>query len=438
MNAKQYLLYKKNFLIYGFGKSGFSTYKYLKQRNNCKIFDDNQKNIPFKYRKKSINFSKIKNHCFDYIVLSPGININRCKLSKYLKKNQSKIITDLDIFYLSYPKIKKITITGTNGKSTTSKLLYDVLKAHKKDVRLTGNIGNPILLEDRVKNNTIFIIEASSYQLDYSKFFRSDYSVILNLSPDHLERHGNYKNYIKAKFKLIKSQSEKNYAFIEKKNKFLNNLIKKNKTKSKIYKVNLKKYKKFSKLINNTYFNNRSNFENLTFILAMSKYLKLNYKKIIKVTNKFKGLNFRQEIIYNSKKLMIINDSKSTSFSSSKPLLESFKNVYWILGGLAKKGDKLDLDKKYFTNIKAYIYGKNKNFFSKILSKKINYKISKNLNHSLSLIFKEITKNYREKKTILFSPSAASFDQFKNFEERGNYFNKLTKFYIKKYGFSSE
>ena len=166
----------------------------------------------------------------------------------------------------------------------------------------------------------------------------------------------------------------------------------------------------------------------------MSKKLKLSLNKIIKVTNKFKGLNFRQQIIYNTKKLMIINDSKSTSLSSVEPLLESYKNVYWILGGLAKKGDQLKLNRKHFVNIEAFIYGKDKYFFSKLLNNKIKYKISKNLNNVLHIIFKEILKKYSKKKVILFSPSAASFDQFKNFEDRGKYFNKIIKSYIKKYG----
>ena len=208
------------------------------------------------------------------------------------KKNSSKIITELDIFYLTYPHITKITITGTNGKSTTSKLLYDVLKEHGKDTRLTGNIGKPILLETNFKNNTLFVIEASSYQLEYSKFFKSEYSLILNLSPDHLERHGNFKKYAKAKFKLIQNQSKNNYAYIENKNYLLNNLIRKNKTKSKIYRVNYKKYQKYYKLIANDYFRNIPNFKNLSFIFTISKNLKLSCmtdhlinKAVTKITN---------------------------------------------------------------------------------------------------------------------------------------------------------
>jgi len=113
-------------------------------------------------------------------------------------------------------------------------------------------------------------------------------------------------------------------------------------------------------------------------------------------------------------------------------LLDSFNNIYWILGGLAKKGDKLKLKKENFAKIKAFIYGKDREFFSKILSNKIQYKISKNLNHSLSLVFKDLRKGVKEKKIILFSPSAASFDQFNNFEDRGKYFNKIIKNYLKK------
>ena len=429
---KETIFFKKNFLIYGFGKSGYASYKFLCKKNDCKIIDDNKKNIPSIYNHNSISYKHLKKNNFDYIILSPGIDINKCRLSIYLKKNINKIITELDLFYLSYPNLKKITITGTNGKSTTSKLLYDVLKKHRKDVRLTGNIGNPTLLEKNLKKNTLFIIEASSYQLEYSKFFKSEFSLILNLSYDHIERHGSFKNYIRAKFKLIQNQSKKDCAFIEKDNYILNNLIKKKKTNSKIYRVNYKNYKQYYKLITNNYFKNISNLKNLSFIFAISKNLKLNLNKIINVANKFKQLDFRQQIIYQTKKLIIINDSKSTSLSSTLPLLESFNNIYWVLGGIAKKGDKLKLKKENFRKIKAFVYGRDKLFFSKILNNKIKYKISKNLNRCLLKVFKDLNNKEEQKKILLFSPSAASFDQFKNFEDRGKYFNKIIKKHLKK------
>ena len=178
MNDKKINLKNKKILIYGFGKSGLSSFNFLKKNNTCIIFDDKKKNIPIKFTNKVINKRNLLNSAYDFIVLSPGIDIKKCKISDYLFKNKSKIITELDIFEISYPEINKITITGTNGKSTTSKLLYDVLKNNKMDARLVGNIGYPLLMEKKIRKNTIFVIEASSYQLDYSKYFRSKYSAI--------------------------------------------------------------------------------------------------------------------------------------------------------------------------------------------------------------------------------------------------------------------
>ena len=431
MNDKNINFKNKIILIYGFGKSGFSCFNFLKKNNTCFIFDDNKKNIPFKLKKKLINRNKLSITSFDFIVLSPGINIKKCKISNFLEKNRSKIVTELDIFQISYPKIMKITITGTNGKSTTSKLLYEVLKTNKIDVRLTGNIGYPILMEKNIKNNTVFIIEASSYQLDYSKFFKSKYLIMLNLHPDHLERHGTFKNYAEAKFKIAKSQSKNDYFILENNNNFILKLINRNSIKSKIIKINYLNYKKYFKYIDNNYFKNSGNKKNLCFVLTIAKILRLNIKKIINTANKFKGLDYRQQIIHKSKKLLIINDSKSTSLSSTVPLLESYNNIYWVVGGLAKKGDKLKLKKKYFSNIKSYIYGKDRNFFINSLPNTAYYKTSSNLKTVLGILKNDIKKD-NFKKIILFSPAAASFDQFKNFEERGKYFNNNIKYMLKK------
>ena len=116
-----------------------------------------------------------------------------------------KIYTDLDIFFSNFKNLC-ITITGTNGKSTTCQLLYEVFKKQGLDVKLTGNIGYPILSTKNIKQKTIFIIEASSYQLEYSKLFNSKFAAILNIAQDHLERHKNLNNYISAKFKIIKTK----------------------------------------------------------------------------------------------------------------------------------------------------------------------------------------------------------------------------------------
>ena len=433
MNLSNKIFFNKKILIYGMGKTGISSYNFLKKKNKIYLYDDDEKIVKRKFKKSFLNIKKISQITFDFIVISPGININKCNLKNYLKKNSKKIVTDLDVFYSHYSKNKIITITGTNGKSTTAKILNLILKNHKKDSRLCGNIGNPILLEKKISKKTIFVIEASSYQIDYSKLFKTNYAIILNISPDHLERHGSINNYVEAKFKLVKKQSKNDFAFLNIKNKYLKEKIIKNKVLSTIIKVNLKVIRNFIKKVNNPYFFTSGNQENLSFIFSIGKKLNLQNKKILRIVNNFKGLKYRQEIIYKNNKITIINDSKSTSFSSSINVLKSLNKVFWLVGGMSKLGDKFNLKKKECNNIKAYIYGKKNNFFVKQLKNKLSYSSFKDLKSAVKQVLLD-THSGTLHKTILFSPAAASFDSFRNFEERGQHFNYLLKKYkFKKY-----
>ena len=430
MFTNKKIFFKKKILIYGLGKTGISSYHFLKKYNDLNLFDDN-KITNKKYPKKFfLSISKIKKIKFDYILISPGINIDKCKLRKYLKKNLQKIITDLDVFYCKNYNNRIIAITGTNGKSTTAYLTYLILKKQNKDARLCGNIGNPILLEKKISKKTIFVVEVSSYQIEYSKFFKANFAIILNISPDHLERHRSMKNYIDAKFKLIKNQSKGGFAFINEKDKYLKSRTKKQKILSKITKVSLKINDKFKNKINNPYFSTKGNQENLSFIFHIIKKLKLKNKDMIKTINNFKGLKYRQQIIYKNSKICCINDSKATSFSSSIDIMQSKKEIFWIVGGIPKLGDKFYLSRNNCKNIKAYIFGRNKKFFIKQFRNKISYYCSESLSKIIQKVLHDI-KNSKSNlhKTILFSPSAASFDTFNNFEERGDYFNFLLKKY---------
>ena len=429
MNESYKIFINKNILIYGLGKSGLSSFKFLNKKNKVFLFDDNKKvNLKKTYKKNLILKDQIHKLKFDVIVLSPGININKCKLNKFLKKNFQNIYTDLDIFY-SFNNNVCITITGTNGKSTTCELLYQVLKKQRPHVKLAGNIGYPILSIKNIKKETIFVIEASSYQLEYSKLFKSKYAAILNISPDHLERHKTLKNYISAKFKLIKKQDKNSLAFINKYDKYIQNKIRKSEYKSKIIKVNTKPHKKFLELFHNEYFLSASNKENLSFVIKLAKKFNVKKNNLISTVKNFKGLKYRQQMIFKNKHISIINDSKSTSYSSSVEMLKRNNNTYWLLGGIPKKGDKFNLPEKYCQNIRGFIFGTHQNKFLIDLRNKINLKKFSNLKKALSELFNDIKKDNTSKKTVLFSPAAASFDSFKNFEERGEYFNELIKRY---------
>ena len=419
---------KKKILIYGLGKSGISTYNFLRHKAKIKLFDDNPQNN-LRFDEKSLSFTKILKCDFDFIIISPGIDFSKCKLSKYLKQNSSKVYTDLDVFY-SFFGNDSVTITGTNGKSTTAKLLYDVLRDQKKDARLVGNIGNPILSEKKIINKTFFVIEASSYQLEYSKIFKSKYSAILNITPDHIERHKNFKNYVDAKFRLLDSQTSQSVGFVKINDPVIIKKLRSKKYKQRIIEIDTSLQPPIFKKIINKYFMSSGNIENLIFVLKICQILNLNNKKLLRTINKFKGLKYRQQIIFDNNYLTIINDSKSTSMASSENLLKNLKNVYWILCGIPKKRDKFNLTKFQCKNFNSYIFGKHQIEFSKNLKNKLTIKKFKNLKDTLNQIFLEIKYNKVKKNTILFSPAGASFDNFKNFEDRGLYFNKIIKKYL--------
>ena len=250
MLGKETFIHKK-ILIYGLGISGKSCLKFLFKKNNVIVFDDNSTLKNIQNKSFFLSKEKISKINFDFIVISPGIDLKKCKLKNFLLKNKKKIITEFDIFYLMFSKNKKIAITGTNGKSTTCQMLYEIFKFNNFDVRLVGNIGNPPLLEKKIKKHTIFIIEVSSYQIHYSKYFKSDHAAILNLNPDHLERHGNINDYAKIKLKLIYNQDKNKESYIEKKNPFIIKNILTKKIKSNVNKLSYSKEIFFKERIKN-------------------------------------------------------------------------------------------------------------------------------------------------------------------------------------------
>ena len=428
VNLKKY--HNKKIAIYGMGITGYSAAKVLKKLN-AKIYcwDDNPI-VRKKIKKAKYNLNKFwskKESKIDKILISPGIDINKCNIKNYLKKNKKKIITDLDIFFELNKNSLIVSITGTNGKSTTCKIIEKILKTAKRNVKTVGNIGNPILFSIKSKKKYIFIIEASSYQLQYSKIFRPHHAAILNISPDHLERHKNIKNYIKVKSKIFFGQIKSDYSYINPKNKysqFIKKIYKKKKLKSKLIEVREFNLQSLLKKIKNNYFLSKGNIENLAFAYNITKNLKISKKNIIKGVNDFKGLPHRQEIVFSNKKFICINDSKATSFDASLQSLENYKKIYWIVGGLPKLKDKFNIKNVSERIVKAYIIGK-KTYFFKNKLKKIPFKISNSIEIALKNIFEDLKKNKNENFTILLSPAAASYDQFKNFEERGNYFKTL-------------
>ena len=308
-------------------------------------------------------------------------------------------------------------------------MIEHLLKKNNFNSVVGGNIGAPVLGLKTQKKKFI-IIEASSFQLSHSKFISPDFAFFLNFSNDHLDWHGNLKNYFNSKFKIFKLQNKSQFALVNKKfkkhyriKKFFGKLI--------IPKIN--NYKEIKSEIKNDYVISNINDENMSFVYAFSKLLKIRKKSFIRAMKSFKGLPHRFEIFLKRKNITFINDSKATSFRATQVALNSLKNIYLILGGLPKKNDKIHLN-KYKRNIKkCYLIGKNISFFKNQIKKNITLIISRNLKNSVIQILKDLRAEKDTNKYILFSPAAASFDQFKNFENRGEEFKRLSRIYAKKY-----
>ena len=417
-----------SYAVYGLGLSGRSTLNFLKKKNVKKIYSwDDKKN---KNNKKKFNLFKRSLDLVDYIVISPGINIQKTKFKLTLSRNNKKIITDLDLFFMQKIPVKSIVITGTNGKSTACKLTQHIFKTNGLDVQLGGNIGKPVL-DLKIKKKTVVIIEASSFQLSYTKFIKPTLAVILNITSDHLDWHKTIENYKNSKLKIFSKQDNNDIALL--KNRKIIELHQKNYfSKLKIIKKNTLN-NAIRKKITNNYLISEPNIETLEFVCQISKIFKIKENFFLQGVNTFKGLPHRHEIFLKKNKITFINDSKATSFESTKYALKNNKNIYWIFGGLPKIRDKFNFQEVNSNIIKSFIIGKNISYFKNKLTKKIKYKISFNLNNAIKDIFKELILKKNNVATVLLSPASASYDQFNNFAHRGNQFKKIIKNYVKKF-----
>ena len=422
MVSVEYLKNKK-VLIFGIGISGLATVKKLKsQVKNLSAWDDNatSRNQLKKNFKISIDNNFFSNS-YDFIVMSPGIDIYKHAHKSYFARNFHKIITDIDIFVSSIDldQNKIIAITGTNGKSTFCKLLHHIIKKNN-NAYLLGNYGKPVLGHNQKSINNFYILELSSYQIEYSKFLKSHACAVLNITPDHLQRHKSMKNYIEVKLKIFNSLLPRGRGFVNKDFLYINKINKKNKVK----KVSPLK----NQSIANQFLSKKNYLPSLSIVYSILRFLKFSNKAIIGSLSSFEPLPHRQELVRKIKSISFINDSKATNFDSANFSLEFYENIYWIAGGLVKKNDRPHFSQGIKKRIiKTYIIGKNISLFKSILGNKLSSTICKTLNTALVQAYRDAKNAKLKNSTILLSPAAASFDQYKNFEHRGNEFKKLVK-----------
>ncbi|RDD34399.1 UDP-N-acetylmuramoylalanine--D-glutamate ligase [Wolbachia endosymbiont of Cylisticus convexus] len=422
--------------VFGLGKTGLSVINAL-TKSSARIYawDDNEEQIAnAKMIYKECNFIHPKEynwHEIRTLILSPGVPTTTHWIVKLARSFDCKIKSDIELFLETKTTNQKVIgITGTNGKSTTTSLIGHILKSAGKKVAIGGNLGVPIL--DLERDAEIYVIEFSSFQLEIMNEINVDISVLLNITPDHIDRHGSMNNYIATKLKLINGSKIAvigcdNKITADVFNKFTGNKISISASMSPSLSsqcLGTGKLENHSLSVSDVKINLISNAENIAAAYAVCKLLGVDSNTIINGIKSFPGLRHRNELLGKIKNVLFINDSKATNAESSEKAILSYKNIYWIVGGKSKKGGIESLS-KHFTKIrKAFLIGESTEVFANIMENKIDYMKCYNLENAFKLAFKEAI-NSKEEVTILLSPACSSFDQWKNFKERGEAFCRM-------------
>jgi UDP-N-acetylmuramoylalanine--D-glutamate ligase len=450
------------YVIYGLGISGISAAKFLAKNGESVVAcDDNEKSLIENQKKfPDINFSKFDEIDFDkntIISFAPGIPLYFPKPHKILetvKKTGASLACDVEILYRRNPKKKFIGITGTNGKSTTTALSGFIFKELRIASDFGGNIGVPCFDLDQSKDDFTYILETSSFQLDLLSQTHFGISALLNITPDHIDRHGSMENYIIAKKRIFQNQTENDFALIDIDNEnsrkvFLELQNDKN-FKAKLVPISTKEIQKngislfdgkltcniaepFEVELKSEFLRGSHNDQNMAFAFAITYcYLKkfskrdIEISQIITAIKKFPGLRHRMQIIGMIDDIRFVNDSKATNAESTEHALKTYKNVFWIVGGTAKEGG-ISVLKPLFKNVeKAYLIGEASDAFAEVLKENsVNFEKCGNLENAFKKSYSDAKNSSLTEKNILLSPSCASFDQWKSFEQRGDYFCKL-------------
>ena len=450
------------YLIYGLGKSGLATAKFLDD-NNCLVFaiDDNLQKIEelvSVYPK--INFlTNLDNFIFDSktaVIFAPGIPLyypTRHKIIDLCQKFHSHLLGDIELFFLLNNFYNQfIGITGTNGKSTTTSLVAFIFEKLQINYSVGGNLGFSCFSLPQQQQNHHYIFEISSFQLDLIKYARFHIASLLNITPDHLDRHGSFQNYIDSKKRIFINQLPCDYAIISIDNKINANIIADWQFASRllpvsnnqilqngislvngVLSINFMGYS-YCKKMQSEFLRGKHNEQNIVVAFAnlFCYFLSKNQlnnniiEAIINAILQFTGLKHRLQIVAKQNNICFINDSKATNADSTKNALSAYNNIFWILGGKAKEGG-IDSLVEYFTKInKAYLIGESACDFALVLQKhKVQFTICHNLESAFNIAYNDAKKDNNKLANILLSPACASLDQWQSFEHRGDYFCKL-------------
>jgi len=356
---------------------------------------------------------------FHAVVVSPGIPLNRHSIAPAVRAAGVPVIGDIELFAqarASLPRHKVVGITGTNGKSTTTALVHHILKTAGVPTTMGGNIGLPILAQEPLREGGIYVLELSSYQIDLTQSLDCDVAVLLNITPDHLDRYESFEAYAASKARLLLMQSAAHIAYIDWR-AFTSGLILDGDEPVRvgfngIRKVAVEEQSDWPAL------QGPHNAQNAGAAIDVCEWLGLDKAVIARGLRTFSGLPHRMERIATRGGALFVNDSKATNPASTAPALAAFDAVHWLLGGRAK-GAELDACRPYFGHVRAaYTIGEAGPVFAQILKPHMPVSDCGTLDAAVRMA----AAAARPGEVVLLSPAAASFDQFRDFEARGDAF----------------
>jgi UDP-N-acetylmuramoylalanine--D-glutamate ligase len=345
---------------------------------------------------------------FDSVIVTPGLPLNRHPIAERARDAGVEIIGDIELFARARPELpphKVVGITGTNGKSTTTALVHHIFKTAGVPTTMGGNIGLPILAQDPLPEGGVYVLELSSYQIDLTQSLDCDVAVILNITPDHLDRYDSFEAYAASKVRLFEMQTGK-HLWIEGESAEL-----------------ISDWRTPEEQASWPALQGPHNLQNSEAAREVCDYLGVSDETIRNGLRTYPGLPHRMERVRDREGVLFINDSKATNPTATAPALAAFERIRWICGGQAKT-DNLDECAPHFGHVaSAYTIGEAAELFERLLSPHIPVKNC----GKLDIAVREAAADAKAGDTVLLSPACASFDQFRDFEDRGDQFRQLVE-----------
>jgi UDP-N-acetylmuramoylalanine--D-glutamate ligase len=365
------------------------------------------------------NLNEVDLRHFDSIVVTPGLPLNRHPIARRAKEAGVEIIGDIELFARAraeLPPHKVVGITGTNGKSTTTALIHHILKTAGVPSTMGGNIGLPILAQDPLPEGGVYVLELSSYQIDLTKSLDCDVAVLLNITPDHLDRYDGFEAYAASKMRLFEMQSLEHAAIVTGQDRQSEEIRHSRGSGNLDFSSLGPRFRGDDELGESL--RGPHNLQNAEAATAVCEALGLKWAAIEHGLQTYPGLPHRMERIREKDGVLFVNDSKATNPTATAPALAAFPKIRWILGGQAKT-DNLDECAPHFGNVvKAYTIGEAGEMFASLLSPHLAVAECVTLDEAVRVAASEAQAG----DTVLLSPACASFDQFKDFEARGDAF----------------